>query len=55
MKTHYPETIGIAKNTYVNRGLLCVRNPIDNIVSLFNFHITKTHDKYIEVEEFAKH
>jgi len=54
MKTHYPETSSIAKNLYVNRALLCVRNPIDTIVSFFNFTLTKSHDKYIEAEEFAK-
>jgi len=55
VKSHYPEVAGITKNFYANRALLAVRNPIDVIVSLFNFTLTGTHDRFVDPSAYSEH
>lgn len=45
MKTHFPEYVGGSKPVYGSRAVVVVRNPIDQIVSLWHFYSTFTHSK----------
>lgn len=52
-KTHYPERYGKTK-FYAERSILCVRNPIDCITSLFNMVCSGSHNKSIANGDYAK-
>ena len=47
VKTHYPERYGKTK-FYAERCILCIRNPLDCITSLFNMVCTGSHNKSIQ-------
>lgn len=53
VKTHYPERYGKTK-FYAERCVLCVRNPIDCITSLFNMVCTGSHNKSIHNADYSK-
>ena len=53
VKTHYPERYGKAK-FYSERAVMCVRNPMDAIVSLFHMVATGSHTKSIQNLDFVK-
>ena len=53
VKTHYPERYGKTK-FYAERNILCVRNPLDSITSLFNMVCTGSHNKSIDEGDYAK-
>jgi hypothetical protein len=53
VKTHYPERYGKTK-FYAERCVLCVRNPIDSITSLFNMVCTGSHNKSIHNGDYTK-
>ena len=54
IKTHYPERYGKTK-FYAERCILCVRNPIDCITSLFNMVCTGTHNRSIDLGDYSKY
>jgi hypothetical protein len=53
VKTHYPERYGKAK-FYSEKVVMCLRNPMDSMVSLFNMVATGSHDKSIQNLDFVK-
>jgi hypothetical protein len=53
VKTHYPERYGKTK-FYAERCILCVRNPLDCITSLFNMVCTGSHNKSIHINDYTK-
>lgn len=52
-KTHYPERYGKTK-FYAERCILCVRNPIDCITSLFNMVCSGSHNKSIQNSDYEQ-
>lgn len=54
VKTHYPERYGKTK-FYAERCVLCVRNPLDCITSLFNMVCTGSHNKSIHEADYQKY
>jgi len=53
VKTHYPERYGKSK-FYAERCIICVRSPLDSIVSLFNMVCTGSHNKSVAEEDYEK-
>ena len=54
VKTHYPERFG-KEVFYAQRCVLCVRNPLDAISSLYHMVATSSHHLSILDEDFTKH
>mmetsp|Transcript_9668 Transcript_9668/g.7305 ORF Transcript_9668/g.7305 Transcript_9668/m.7305 type:complete len:132 (-) Transcript_9668:432-827(-) len=52
VKSHYPENSNSHNIRNIHKAIVCVRNPIDTIVSLFQFAISGSHDLAIYPEEF---
>lgn len=48
MKSHFPVQFRTPSPIAVNKAIVCVRNPLDIIVSEFNLHLTATHNKNID-------
>jgi hypothetical protein len=47
-KTHFPVRFPYDRSYNTNAVVCCVRNPLDVIVSQFNFLVTLTHNKQIK-------
>jgi hypothetical protein len=54
VKTHYPERFGKLQ-FYSQRCVLCVRNPLDAMVSLYHMVGTSSHHLSMIDEDFSKH
>lgn len=48
VKSHFPIQFRTPNPVMVNKAIVCVRNPLDIIVSEFNLHLTVTHNKNLE-------
>lgn len=48
VKSHFPVQFRTPSSINVNKAIVCVRNPLDIIVSQLNLHLTLTHNKNIE-------
>ena len=54
VKTHFPERYG-KENFFAQRCILCVRNPMDAISSLYHMVATVSHHLSIKDEDFFDH
>jgi hypothetical protein len=54
VKSHYPANVTSSTFT-AEKAILVVRNPLDVMVSLFNFTCSKSHDKSISDLDFQNH
>jgi hypothetical protein len=53
VKSHYPGNT--TKSQFqAKKGILCVRNPLDTIASLFNMTCTASHEKSIHPDDFVR-
>ncbi len=48
MRTHFPVHFRKPSSIFANKAIVCVRNPLDIVVSSFSLYLTGTHNKNIE-------
>lgn len=48
VKSHFPVQFRTPSSIMASKAIVCVRNPLDIIVSEFNLHLTGTHNKNAE-------
>jgi hypothetical protein len=54
IKSHFPLPFDNRQQLHVNKAIVCYRQPLDSILSLYNLYVTLCHDRKVSLEFFQK-